>query len=122
MSFVVYSPTAPQSSQFPTFGQVCLFLLVGSVFLFYPYGFSWVGEDAVKLHFRRIIKLRVARLWQPQAGGVLLAAVAVPLPRAFQEFCHCLLGLQQRGTAQGHLLQNWCLSFFCERCSNVMEE
>lgn len=56
---VVYSPAAPWSSQFPTLGQACSFLLMGSVFLSSPHGFfvSW-GKDAVKFHFRCMRKLR----------------------------------------------------------------
>ena len=65
MPFVVYSPAAPRSNQVPTLGQVCRFLLVGSVFLSSPTVVfcELGGEDAVKLHFRCIIKFGEAGLW-----------------------------------------------------------
>lgn len=109
MSFVLYSPAALWSSQFPTSDRsACSSWWV--LFFFPPLWFfvRW-KEDAIKPHFRCIIKLKEAGLWQLQAGGVCSTVSAAPLrevwnQRSFQKFCHYLLGLQQRGIAQSHLV------------------
>lgn len=107
MSFVAHSPAAPWSSQFPTLGQVCLFLLVGSVFLSFPPWFfvSW-REEAVNFHFGCIIKLGEAGPWHLRAGGAHRAVAGAPLPGgvSLERFPPLLAGLQLRGTALSHLL------------------
>lgn len=69
---------------------------------------SW-REEAVKLHFRCIIKLGEAGLWQLQAGGVGSAVAVAPLQggiylERLPRILPLLAGKVAEGTAQSHLL------------------
>lgn len=68
-----------------------------------PWFFVRWWEDAVKLHFRCIIKLREAGLWQLQTGGVCFTVAAAPLQGGMnQERFPTILSFCAGTAAEGH--------------------
>lgn len=68
MSFVVYSPLPHGvANSRPHLGQVCLFLLVGSVFLSSPVVFRYLEGRGSKTSFQMYHKTR--RGWPVAASG-----------------------------------------------------
>lgn len=98
MSFVVYSPPVPWSSQFPTLGQFCLFLLVSSLFLFCPQVFLELERGCNKTSFQMHHKTQrgwlIAALSRWGTRGCCSSSSAERFPR--------ILLLLAKTTAEGH--------------------